>query len=240
MATATSFTPISSQTSSSNNSSSHSGGFSLGPGYILGFFGVLAALLLVAVASSWRGMVLRRRRRALGLPEERDGALLPSEVSTDPPVLHSVLLESEGGDERSEKRMWLSIFPVSSNIIANPKTDSASRSSEGHHSLEDPNVFRALRMLLLIPVTFIRRARGHGRDSDASLKLASLAKISSQPMASQRLVTSVIIVMPSAEHRKEHCDRERLIPEVVLGVCENEVLWAQESSDKANTLNSRL
>jgi len=218
MSTSTSSAPQS--TSSSSNSVHHSS-FQLGPGYILGFFGVLGVLFLLGVASAWRGIVIRRRRLALGLPEEGYFRAAPPEISLDPPVMHSVQMLERGYEGLS----WTNIFPVSSTILTQRGDD-----PNDSYTYLHPGPFSSLAELLPSLQRGFRRNR-HRKTSTYKLTEKELSQIEKAP---RRLVTSVLIAMPSTTPRRYQtaCSAyeagEALLPEVVLGISDHEVLWPQE------------
>lgn len=123
--------------------------------------------------------------------------------------------------------------PVSSLITRKIKDELLRSLSQDASAHLHPGMFAALAELLLVPLPSVRRGyrERHGKPEDKSKKAEK--EVVAGP---RRLVTSVLIAMPSAHQRDrrressshEHEEQGQL-PELVLGISDEEVVWAHET-----------
>ncbi|KAG8873600.1 hypothetical protein FRB97_006615 [Tulasnella sp. 331] len=229
-----SVSPPPAQTTAFNPYSTQMHGFSLGPGYILGFFGVLGVLFTLGIASAWRGIIIRRRRQALGLPDEVHPRPTPEEIQANPPMMHSThLMQGSFHDDHDAKdgkvaSSWANIFPLSSSIIMRKEADLLSKTDSAVDAHLDPSLLAALAEILLMPLPFLRR---HRKPEDKNKMIEKEASQSEK--GAGRLVTSVLIAMPSAKQRyrwreSSSLEEDGQLPEFLLGISDEEVPWVLE------------
>jgi len=232
MSSVVSLEPTGVPTSSSQSSSSQvvnpSSSFSAGSIaiYIFTFVGIFFALF--ACGGVWRIYALRRRRR-LGLPDlERPSAVWRpvAEITQDPPLMYSVYLQNPPvyQDEKGrvsvddQQASWRYSMPIST-VVVEPEDEKATQDTESR------------RWSVLHPTRFL----GHHQDHRASTSTdATVFSSTSSASSSRKVVTSVLIAMPTPSNRRlsaapsdrdsEETDdeNEKPIPEMLFGVYEGQ------------------
>ncbi|KAG8891287.1 hypothetical protein FRB99_003688 [Tulasnella sp. 403] len=157
-----------------------------GPIYLYAFIFIAVLVVLFVFCSTWRGVVIRRRRRELGLPEFTDEpGQSPSQVAlARPPIMYSVRLDHDP----LEKSVWQDTMPVSFAI-----TDKPIRPPELDGET-DPNFGVSYLTLLseLVPTQAIKRKFGR---KDTSVN-------SPPPPRDLKALASVFITMPTQERHR--------------------------------------
>jgi len=218
--------PSSSSQPTSSSVINPSNGFSAGSIAVYIFTFVAIFFVLFACGGVWRACVLRRRRR-LGLPdlETPSAVWRPApEINQDPPLMYSVYLHDKplNHDEKGrvevddQRASWRYSMPISTVVVESedekPVTDGESR-----------------RWSVLHPARFIGHHQDRPRDSISTE--ATAFSTASTASSSRKVVTSVLIAMPTPPDRRlsaalsdrisEH-ENEKPIPEMLFGVCEGQ------------------
>ncbi|KAG8953965.1 hypothetical protein FRC04_000949 [Tulasnella sp. 424] len=222
-----------------------------GPIYLYAFTLIAFLICAFACCSAWRGVVIRRRRREMGLAELAEwgmgghdafGNRMKVEALPDPPVMYEVYLEdgkAEGGrwywgQEKGmmDDGIWSNKMPISTSVV--PVSDQPPQAEA------DPTLgittLSALNELLPHRWGFVQRLRTRRQKSPSSASSPLSVDAPPPPPSPRKAVTSVLIAMPAPHHT--HDERrssaalsegtlvfEDEFPEVVFGVYES--AWAQ-------------
>ncbi|KIO15602.1 hypothetical protein M407DRAFT_247185 [Tulasnella calospora MUT 4182] len=226
-------------------------GPSTGPIYLYAFTLIAFLICIIACCSAWRGVVIRRRRREMGLPELEEwgmgdhdafGRRLKEQEPVDPPMMYEVYLEdgkAEGGrwywgqeKGKVDDGIWSTKMPISTSVV--PVTDQPPNEPEADPTL-GITTFSALAELSPHRWKLFKRFHNRRQKTPPTSSLPLSVDPPPPPPSPRKVVTSILIAMPAPHHAQSERQPsvamsegtlvfEDEFPEVLFGVYEG--AWA--------------